>query len=126
VRIGRGVGDGGTVISSNEGLVVLVGSSAGDSRTSVGGVVRRTDIMGRASGESAGACSNLRVAVRGDLVLATTSEETATTSTAGVVVGGAGTEALLLLVVARKSELDKGGDEEKQTAVVSRSSLKLM
>jgi hypothetical protein len=113
------------VVASNERLVVLVGSGAGDSRASVGGIVRRADIMSRSSGESTSTSGNLGIAVGGDLVLATAAEEATTTSTAGVVVGGARAEALLLLVVTRKSELDESGDEEKEAAVVSEGSSKV-
>lgn len=103
----RVVGNRGSVVTTGEGLVVFVGSGAGNSRASVGGIVRGTNVVSkRRSGEATSASSsNLRVAETRVLVLAT-SEEATTATTASVVVGRTGAEALLLLVVARKEHLD--------------------
>ena len=117
VRAVRGVAMvllGGVSVRTVDLVVPVAGGS--DGASSVGGVVRRTDISGVTSGEST-SCSGsddilLSIPV-GGLLLAV--PEVALGRAAGVVVGRARTETLLLLVLAHQEDLEESCDEEQES-----------
>jgi len=105
----------GSVAVGAVDLVVPVAGGS-DSASSVGRVVRGTDVGGMASGEGASWCGSddilLKIPVVG-LLLAL--PEVALGRAAGVVVGRARAETLLLLVLANKEDLEESGDEEQES-----------
>ena len=105
----------GSVAVGAVDLVVPVAGGS-DSASSVGRVVRGTDVGGMASGEGASWCGSddilLKIPVVG-LLLAL--PEVALGRAAGVVVGRARAETLLLLVLADKEDLEESSDEEQES-----------
>lgn len=102
------------MITAGQGLVAIIGIGCGDSRSSVGGIVRGANVVSSNTSSSSGnGASDFGIAK--GLVPAAALPELHSAS-ASIVVAGSGAEALLFLVMAAQGELNEGGDEEEDSS----------